>query len=325
MRKFGIDISRWQGDFDLAKAKQEGVEFVIIKGGGADDGYYTDRRFTINYSRAKTNGLPVGVYWFSRAVDNASAKKEAAFFYEHCLAGRKFELPVYIDVEHKNMLSLGKTKLTSVIKTWCEYLEEKGFFVGIYSSTSAFRSSMDDAQLQSYTHWVAQWSRACSYPYENTLGMWQFGGETNLIRSNRVTGKIVDQNYMYVDFPAIIKAAGRNGFTAEKTETPKPQTPKPEKKKTVSQIADEVLAGKWGNGADRKKRLTDAGYDYDAVQNAVNKKLAEKEKPVYYTVKKGDTLSAIAKKYGTTVAQLTKWNNVKNANLIYAGQKLRVK
>ena len=45
----------------------------------------------------------------------------------------------------------------------------------------------------------------------------------------------------------------------------------------------------------------------------------------YYTVKKGDTLSAIAKKYGTTVNQLVKWNNIKNANLIYAGQKLRVK
>jgi len=45
----------------------------------------------------------------------------------------------------------------------------------------------------------------------------------------------------------------------------------------------------------------------------------------YYTVKKGDTLTKIAKKYKTTVAQLCKWNNIKNANLIYAGQRLRVK
>ena len=45
-------------------------------------------------------------------------------------------------------------------------------------------------------------------------------------------------------------------------------------KKTVAQLADEVLAGKWGNGADRKSRLTAAGYDYDAVQNAVNAKLS---------------------------------------------------
>lgn len=44
-------------------------------------------------------------------------------------------------------------------------------------------------------------------------------------------------------------------------------------KKTISQIADEVIAGKWGNGADRKKRLTEAGYDATAVQKEVNKKL----------------------------------------------------
>lgn len=45
----------------------------------------------------------------------------------------------------------------------------------------------------------------------------------------------------------------------------------------------------------------------------------------YYTVKSGDTLSAIAKKYGTTVSQLVKWNNIANANKIYVGQLLIVK
>lgn len=45
---------------------------------------------------------------------------------------------------------------------------------------------------------------------------------------------------------------------------------------------------------------------------------------VYYTIKSGDTLSAIAKKYGTSVSQLVSWNNIKNANLIYPNQKIRV-
>ena len=40
--------------------------------------------------------------------------------------------------------------------------------------------------------------------------------------------------------------------------------------KTIEQVAKEVLQGKWGNGEDRKKRLQNAGYDYNAVQNAVN-------------------------------------------------------
>lgn len=45
----------------------------------------------------------------------------------------------------------------------------------------------------------------------------------------------------------------------------------------------------------------------------------------YYKVKKGDYLSKIAKKYKTTVAKIVKWNKIKNPNLIYVGQKLRVK
>ncbi len=44
-------------------------------------------------------------------------------------------------------------------------------------------------------------------------------------------------------------------------------------KKSNEQIADEVIAGKWGNGADRKNRLTAAGYDYNSVQRIVNQKL----------------------------------------------------
>lgn len=47
----------------------------------------------------------------------------------------------------------------------------------------------------------------------------------------------------------------------------KPATPK----KTVEQLAREVWAGKWGTGSERKRRLTEAGYDYNAVQAMVNK------------------------------------------------------
>ena len=42
-------------------------------------------------------------------------------------------------------------------------------------------------------------------------------------------------------------------------------------KKTVTEIAQEVLEGKWGNGQERKEKLTQAGYDYSAVQAEVNK------------------------------------------------------
>lgn len=104
-------------------------------------------------------------------------------------------------------------------------------------------------------------------------------------------------------------------------------TPAP-KKKTVGEIADEVIAGKWGNGETRKKKLTEAGYSYTEIQAEVNKRLTGKtssssaKKKTTYTVKKGDNLTAIAKKYGTTIGKLKAVNNIKNANKIYIGQKL---
>ena len=94
--------------------------------------------------------------------------------------------------------------------------------------------------------------------------------------------------------------------------------------KTVDELAKEVLEGKWGNGSDRKNRLTEAGYDYSAVQAKVNEML-KKETEEYYTVETGDTLSAIAAKYGTTYQHLTEINDLANMNLIFTGQKIRVK
>lgn len=95
-------------------------------------------------------------------------------------------------------------------------------------------------------------------------------------------------------------------------------------KKSNEQIAQEVIAGKWGNGNDRKNRLTAAGYNYNTIQNIVNGKSGSSSAQ-YYTIESGDTLSGIASKYGTSVSQLCSWNGIKNANKIYAGQKIRVR
>ena len=74
-------------------------------------------------------------------------------------------------------------------------------------------------------------------------------------------------------------------------ETPKPApapspkpAPTPSPKKSNTEIAKEVIQGKWGNGAERKKRLEDAGYDYAAVQKEVERLLAEQKKPAKKSV-----------------------------------------
>lgn len=78
--------------------------------------------------------------------------------------------------------------------------------------------------------------------------------------------RIAAKYFGYVN-SAYLKKAGSSSSSGSSS---KPSTPA---KKSIDQIANEVIQGKWGNGATRKQKLTAAGYNYSQVQAAVNKKL----------------------------------------------------
>lgn len=320
----GIDVSYWQGIIDWAKVKAAGISFAIIKAGGSDDGFYTDSKWETNYKGAKANGIAVGAYYFvgPKCVNAAAGKADAERFIQ-LLKGKQFEYPVFMDNEAQPVSA--KTGITEASIAFCETMEAAGYFVGIYGSTySGFRDRMDDSKLTAYTHWVAQYASKCTY--SGKYGIWQYSSKG---RVNGISGN-VDMDLSYVDYPSAIKGGGFNGY--EKTVfSSKPVASTTPAKKSTDEIAREVIAGSWGNGDDRKSRLTAAGYDYSAVQAKVNALLGANKSSapaaVYYTVRSGDTLSGIAKKYGTSVSAIQKLNPtlIKNVNLILAGWKIRVK
>ena len=315
---FGIDISVWQRGINLAQAKAEGVNFTIIRGAY---GNKKDTAFETLYQRAKSNGLGVGVYWWTRAVNEAQAREEAQILIDNVLRGKQFEYPIYIDVEDSLLQNLGKAKVDAIITSALTTLEKAGYYAGFYMNRNWYNNYCNGSSLaQRFTCWLAQWSSAevTGFP------MWQFGGETNYIRTNKVAGMTCDQDYCYVDFPSIIKNGGFNGY-GKGTPSPAPQ-PTPSRKSN-EEIANEVIAGQWGNGDHRRNRLTQAGYNYDAVQSIVNQKLGvnRPSSQTVYTVRAGDTLSGIAKRYGTTYQRLAQVNNIANPNLIYVGQKIVIK
>jgi len=318
---FGIDISVWQKNIDLMQAKREGVQFAILRG---MYGNAKDTAFDNLYLKAKNSGLGVGAYQWGRAVNPAQAREEAQIFVDSCLRERQFEYPIYYDVEDILTMNLSKEDLTSVIKAWAETIENNGYFAGIYMNEYAFQTEVNSEELKRlYSQWRAFWSTENNEP---ECDMWQFGGETNLIRSNKIAGLICDQNYAFVDFPTIIRNKGLNGYMCSNIGICHVDTIETlAKRKTIEELAQEVIDGKWFNGEERKQALLNAGYSYLSVQNKVNEMLKNQNTVEFYTVVAGDTLTAIANKYNTTINQLVNWNNIKNPNLIYVGQKIRVK
>lgn len=209
--KLCVDLSEYQRGIDIGALKAQGVKALVLRGG---DGSYADDCFATFYAQAKAQGLPVGVYWFSRAMDEGQARKEAERLYEGCLKGRKFELPIYLDCESEAQRELGARRLTDVILAWSDDLRERGYLCGVYATPAWFRDRMEWSRLAHLERWVAQWS---SDRPELSHGMWQFGGEENFLRNSRIAGYVVDQNDMVRDYPAVVKKYGKNGYEEEKT------------------------------------------------------------------------------------------------------------
>ena len=191
---FGIDVSKWQGDFNFVQARNEGVKFAIIKAGGGDKVLYKDSKFEQNFNNAKECDLFVGAYFFGYARSVDSAIVEADYFCE-LLKDKYFELPVFYDIE-ASMLNIDKSLLTKIATAFCDRVISKGYRCGIYSSESPFLNKLSDPVLNKYPKWVAKYSKNSP---KNSLNasIWQFGGEVNYLRTTKVAGVVCDQNYLY--------------------------------------------------------------------------------------------------------------------------------
>ena len=232
MMKNGIDISKYQGNIAWKQVKDSGIDFAIIKAGGSDDGFYTDPTYEANYKNAKTVGMPVGAYYIvgPYCVSKEDGIADAKRFLK-MLEGKTFEYPVYIDLELTSPTT--KTGTTDALIAFCKTMEAAGYFCGIYASdVSGFKDRLELSRLKTRALWVASYG---SMPkYVSSYGIWQKSS------TGRVPGIVgdVDLDECYVDYPAIIKSRGDNGF-------PKPTAPAPTKKtmKVTVEYDDHTYSG----------------------------------------------------------------------------------
>lgn len=225
MQRKGIDVSTWQGDIDWNKVKNDGIEFAMLRSsfGKENPDKQTDNKFHQNYKNAKAAGVPIGAYHYSYATTVEDAKKEADFFLS-IVKGCQFEYPVAFDIEDASQMNLGKTRITDIIMTFCERVQAAGYYVSLYTNLDWISNRIDMSRAKAFDVWLAQWSSKPTY--SGSFGMWQYTSSGSV---SGISGS-VDMNIAYYDYPSIIKAAGLNGFTADK----------PEEKKTVTISVDDL-------------------------------------------------------------------------------------
>ena len=203
----GIDVSYHDGEIDFTKVKSQ-VDFVIMRAGyGNKDEDSKEVKFSTYYEDAKKNNIPVGTYWYCYALTPEEALVEAQVFMKR-VKGKKFEFPVYYDVEEPSVLATGSENLKNMINTFCGELEKNNYYCGLYSSSYYLKSLISEEIKQKYAIWVAHWG-VDKPNYDGKWGVWQYTSDGHLdgIQSQRV-----DLDIAIIDYEPIIKSLGKNGF-----------------------------------------------------------------------------------------------------------------
>ncbi|MCR5580404.1 MAG: hypothetical protein K6F66_02345 [Pseudobutyrivibrio sp.] len=176
----GIDVSKYQGKIDWAQAKSA-VNFAIIRCGyrGMYDGQlHEDPYFYTNMSGAKGNGVSVGVYIYSTALNEAEAVQEASMAVAMAQKAGGCSYPIYIDMEDKTrgQSSLSTAQRMAILNAFVSTVQSSGYKAGVYCSKNWMTSLMDANSVPgSCSVWIAQYNTSCTYG--GRKNMWQYSSK----------------------------------------------------------------------------------------------------------------------------------------------------
>lgn len=349
----GIDISKWQGDINLSAVP---CDFVIIK--ATQGTSYVNKYFDSKFNQAQALGKALGIYHYAEGRD---ANAEADFFCS-TIGDKKNNAILFLDWEGQDNKSFGVNDSTWVSAFINRVRALTGKDCYVYTSKSVLprfsgiSTKFWVAQYANYKPTGYQDTPWNEGAYDCIIRQYSSCGRLSGYNGN------LDLNKFYGSREDWLALAGTSQPTAQTSSNPSGVKPVDEvarevvqgiwgngderrvrlasagydvnevqayvnklltpPKKSNEEIASEVLAGAWGNGEDRKNRLASAGYDYAAIQAIVNGH--SKPAETTYRVKAGDTLSGIAKRFGTTYQAIARKNGIANPNRIRVGQVLKI-
>ncbi len=183
---FGIDVSRWNEAIDWTKVKDAGVGYAIIRvgyRGSVTGSLVEDYYFKKNIEGAIQAGIPVGVYFFTQAIDQVEAVEEASMVLELC-KDYKLTYPIFIDTEgaggEGRADGLDVKTRTAVCEAFCETIRNSGHQAGIYASKNWYNNKLDTSRLpDNIVIWLAEYSDAPTY--DKKYHMWQYSSSGRIV------------------------------------------------------------------------------------------------------------------------------------------------
>lgn len=181
----GINVNSQMGEIDWGKVAESGVDYAMIRVGYRQDKrgkIVLDTNFEANITGARDAGLPVGVYFFSKAVTDAEAEEEATFVLEQ-IKGYNISYPIAIYWKYdlnddgtrkqdSRTVGCNGDQVTGFINTFCKKIKTAGFTASYYCDKTMGYEELDLEQLQDYDMWYAEFRPAPSFHYD--FKMWQY-------------------------------------------------------------------------------------------------------------------------------------------------------
>lgn len=205
----GIDVSKHQGLINWNRVKAAGIQFAMIRAGYGKNNI--DTQFVRNITECNRLGIPVGIYWFSYALNEKMAAEEAQKVLE-IIRPYKVEYPVVFDLEYdtidyakKKGITIDKAMASKMVEAFCSTIEKAGYYAMNYANLDYLRNMFDPGLRTKYDLWYAQYASEVNSQV-GSVGIWQY---TSSGKVDGISGN-VDMNIAYKDYKAIISKAGLN-------------------------------------------------------------------------------------------------------------------
>lgn len=226
----GIDVSKYQKNIDWKKVKESGVEFAIIRCGyrGYGSGeILMDPYFEQNISGALKNGIKVGIYFFSAAINESEAREEARWVV-NVISKYRITYPVAYDFESfglGRLQGLTAKDITNNANAFLSYIRSSGYTPMMYASKNAYNQRWETSRITGCKFWLAHYTSQTDY--KGKYHIWQYTSKGSV---PGISG-YVDMNIAYFKYSTEAPAKKEEPI---KENTTTSDTKKDEEKPTIT-------------------------------------------------------------------------------------------